>query len=141
MQEALIKRLRADTELAALVGSHSKRGRPMIDWGTRPNDPALPAIVMYKVSPGVTYDQDKPTALEGPRVQFSIIGETYAAATLVFRRLRALLENGETVDDVVFERAFLDAERDLNPRDIDGGGTEHLLGADFIIWHRRAEPE
>lgn len=138
MQEDLITRLRGDEELANLLGTEPRANRPMIDWGTRPDGPQLPAIVMYKVSPGVDYDQEKPTALEGPRVQFSIIGETYGQTVLVFRRLRALLETGATVGSTIFDKAFLDAERDLNPKDVQGGEREFLLAADFIIWHRRA---
>ena len=140
MQEDLIERLRDDAELASLLGTHSKLNRPMIDWGERPNDPALPAIVAYVVSPGVTYDQEEPTELEGPRVQFSIIGKTYGQTALVFRRLRKLIETGATVGNTKFDKAFLDAYRDLNPKDLPGGGKEFLASADFIIWHRRAEP-
>lgn len=138
MQEDLVSRLRADEALADLVGTEDEASRPMIDWGTRPNDKSLPAIVVYKVSPGVEYDQENPTDLEGPRVQFSIIAKTYGETALVFRRLRALLETGATVGNTIFDKAFLIAERDLNPKDLPGGGREFLLSADFTIWHRRS---
>ena len=138
MQEDLITRLRGDTQLAGLLGTEPRANRPMVDWVTRPDGSQLPAIVMYKVSPGVEYDQENPTALEGPRVQFSIIGESYGQAVLVFRRLRALLETGATVGSTIFDKAFLDAARDLNPKEVQGGEREYLLSADFIIWHRRA---
>ena len=137
MEEDLVARLRAYAALRGLVGS-LKPGRPMIDWGTRPNSKSLPAIVMYQVSPGVSYDQENPTELEGPRVQFSIIAKSYGETALVFRRLRALLETKANQGATNFDKAFLIASRDLNPKDLPGGGREFLRSADFTIWHRRA---
>lgn len=152
MEEALIKRLRAKPSLAALLGRRdgSPTGRPLIDLSARPvDDKNLPAIVIYKVSPGVDYDQEKRDELEGPRVQFSIIAETYAEAKKISRELISILEqpetvellsNGEVVATVEFVRGLLDAERDLNAKDLPGGETEFLLGVDLILWFRRSEP-
>lgn len=140
MEEDLKTRLRADAGLIALLGTHSRNNRPMIDWGTRPDDKALPALVMFKVSPGVEYDQDGATELEGPRVQFSVYAESYGETALVFRRLRELIENPATVGSTYFDRAFLDAERDLDPKDIAGGERIFHRSADYIIWNRRSDP-
>jgi len=152
MEEALIKRLRAKEGLASILGRRkgSETGRPLIDLSARPvDDKTLPAVVIYKVSPGVDYDQETRDSLEGPRVQFSIIGKTYAECKLISRQLEKILEQPETIQlfeadtlvaTVEFVRGFLDAERDLNAKDLPGGETEFLLGVDFILWFRRSEP-
>lgn len=139
MEEDLMTRLRSDEELAGLLGKY--KGRALVDWTNRPDTKILPAIVMYRVSAGVDYDQENPDELEGPRVQFSIISATYGEGALAFRRLRRLLETEATVGGTIFGKAFLDASRDLNPKDLPGGKREYLRAADFIIWNRRADPK
>lgn len=140
MEKDLIDRLRSDTELAGLVGGHDRLGRPMIDLVERGSSTALPAIVIYKVSPGVSYDQDGRTGLEGPRYQFTVIGESLRDVVLAGRRLQSLLEGSGVTGETYFDRGFIDGERDLPVKDLEGGGREFGRAYDFLIWHRRAEP-
>ena len=129
MEEALVAFLLADAALAALV---VKR----INWQTRPQGEALPAIVLQRVSGVRDYAMAGPTGLVESRVQVDCWGKTHASALAVARRVRALLSGLRTeVSGTQLQGTFVLLERHSFEKESDGAQALHRVMMDFQIWH------
>src|SRR4051812_46510481 len=101
MEEALVAYLLANAGVAALAGTR-------IYWGERPQGDALPAIVLFKVSPNRDVTLAGPSGLIGPRVQIDCLGGSYALAKTT---ARAVIAAADAIGGTAgFQGAFLDAE-------------------------------
>ena len=141
MQTELLKILRDDEALAAILGSHNNRA--LVDFITRPRTSAmLPALSLLCIEPPDSADQDGQDDLRSTRVQFDFFGEKYAQCRAAFNRTREILtpRGGAfvtfTKDTAIIERVSFEGSRDLDVTELKGGGTVFHLEADFIIWHR-----
>ena len=107
---------------------------PRVDWMTRPQNSALPAITLQVIS------DPRETILKGfvgaraTRVQCDCWATTYAAALVIARAAIAALKDPVTVSGKKFGNAQVDSQRDLGESVADGSFI-HRQSVDFIIWH------
>ena len=128
MEENLIAHLLADSGLSALV---STRVHP----GSLPQDSALPAVVVNRISGAPQYDDKGETGLNEARIQLDCWAGTYSLAKLVARAVIARLSAFDgAVGTTVFVHIMLESERDT--RETGGNAAEHLFrtSLDFNIW-------
>ena len=136
MEEALLTRLREAARLASISGDR-------VDWFDRPraddDAPAatLPAITLFKISPGRDWTMDGPDGLDEPRVQFDCWAERKDVAVALARALLAEMEQPRTVDGWRFHEASLELERWTIDEDA-GGAALFRVQMDFTFFH---EPE
>lgn len=126
MEADLIARLLADSGLSALVGN---RITPI----ERPQDEGLPAITLFRVSPGRSYTFGGASGSHGTLMQFDVWAASLMTAKQVMTALIAVLEQPATVGGTVFEMSFLQSERDSSD-DVPGVGTITRKSVDFLIW-------
>ena len=120
-EEALRALVRADTAIAALVGTRA-------DWGLRPQGKGLPAISLTVVTDApVDHSQDG-AGVNRSRVQIDCFGASYGSAKATARAVRALLDG---YSGGVFQGAFLAGARDLT--DGENVTLVHQVALDFII--------
>lgn len=130
MEEALLARLRAETTITALVGTHNSRAA--IDWLERPE--VLPALTLQDITAGKIYAHDGATGLANPVIQIDCWGNTYGAAKLLARAVITEMETAETISGIVFEESFLVASRAMNPEDLGNGTKVFRQSLDFNVW-------
>lgn len=148
MEELLLKILRADSDLANLLGSKSSGTdtRPLVDWMTRPDSGAYPALTLSVVSVDDTKKQRGVGCLRSDRVQFDFWGLRYADVKLASRRV---IEKFGPVDGVWpsfgdtktrITQVHLDNGRDMPVVDAKGGDRVFHFEADFMVfWEPRAQ--
>lgn len=127
MEPALINLLLAADPVVALAG---RRVYP----AKRPQDSALPAVVLRKVSHGGGHTMDGPEGCTEARVQLDCYGGTYDAAATLARTVRNALVGYEgTASGVVIQQIFLADERDTPT---DGEDPEAIQGrqVDLTVW-------
>lgn len=129
MEEAFIALLLADSSLDAQVGNR-------IYWARRPQEiPAMPAIVLFRITGDRDNHMTAASGLVFSRVQCDCYGETYASAKQTARALRDIV-NGYNASSggTDFQGIFIDSERDTNETEADG---RHLFrtSIDLDIWH------
>lgn len=126
MQQELRALMLADPGVAALVG-------PRIDWGSRPQGEALPAICLTTVFGGpVDHSLDGP-GLYRSRVQVDCFAASHAGAQAVGAEVRRLLDG---FSDPVLRAVLQAGGRDL-PFD-EGPPRTFCLSIDFFIIHTSA---
>ena len=130
MEEALLARLRAESSITALTGTHNSRAA--IDWIERPE--TLPAITLRDITAGKIYAQDGATGLANPLVQIDCWAGTYGAAKLLARSVITEMETAETISGIVFDESFLVASRAMDPEDLGGGLKVFRQSLDFSVW-------
>jgi hypothetical protein len=105
MQAELRTRLKDDATVSGLVGTR-------IDWITRPQGKALPAITLQTVS------DPRPQHMSGNQdtrqtmVQADCWGSTYASARATADAVVACIIPAGDVGEIRFLRSFVDNERD-----------------------------
>jgi len=128
MEEAIIQRLLGTAGVSAIVGTR-------VFPGSVPQASSLPAIVINTISGGPQYADDGEIGLDETRIQIDCWAETYSAAKLLGRQVRASLSAFVgTVDGVVFPYILLDVIRDM--REPGANQSEYLYrtNMDFIVW-------
>lgn len=125
MTAALRDRLKADAEIAAIVG-------PRVYRLERPQGEPLPALVIAQVSPGRTYTHDGAAGVSGPRVQFDCYSATRGEARALADAVIAEMEGPATTGGVSFVMAFLEEDRDLGEQT--GTTFTHRQSLDFFVW-------
>lgn len=126
-QSGVRARLLANNTVSGIVGAR-------VDWMTRPQKAALPAISLQTISDA------RPDHLKGfdgareTRVQCDCWAATYAAALALARAAIATLQPPKTISGKKFGNARVDAQRDLGENIADGSFI-HRQSVDFIIWH------
>lgn len=126
-QSGVRARLLANSTVSGIVGSR-------VDWVTRPQKAALPAISLQTVS------DPRPDHLKGvdgaraTRVQCDCWAVTYASAMTLARAAIAALQPPATISGKKFGNARVDAQRDLGENIADGSFI-HRQSVDLIIWH------
>ncbi|UZW54057.1 hypothetical protein NUH86_10975 [Sphingobium sp. JS3065] len=127
MRIDLRSRLVANPTIAGLVGSR-------VYWNKRKQGDPLPAIVLYKISPGIQYTHNGDSGYYGSRIQFDSIGLEVRDFEPVFNALKAEMEQAKTVGQTAFSMSFLESERDMPFVDVDGVGAVGGISADFFVW-------
>lgn len=134
LEEALRKRLQADPGPGALVGVHSEDGGKSVDWTVRRQGAPLPAYVLETITDARPQTHDGFDGIRPTRVQVSCLAANKTAAVALREAAIAALVPAGTFAGVQFDRARVDAVRDL------GAQTEtgfiHREAIDFIFWHK-----
>ena len=131
MEEALIARLRADAGVAAIADMR-------VFPGARPQNSALPAIVVNRISGGPLYADDGEVGLEQGRIQVDCWAETYTGAKLLARAVTASLSAFDgTVGATTFEFIELENERDLREGGSNSADYPFRTALDFVVLARR----
>lgn len=126
-QGGIRARLLAAAPVAAIVGTR-------VDWMTRPQKSALPAITLQTVS------DSRPEHLKGAdgaratRVQVDCWTATYAAGLTLARAVIAALQEPVTISGKRFGNARVDGQRDLGENLADNSFI-HRQSVDLVIWH------
>lgn len=108
-----------------------------IEWGSRPQNTALPAIVLTKATPGREWTHDGPDALVSPLIQVDIYAASNAAAATLAAALQAELERSDrvTVGGWKFlPPGLLENDRWPGPEDLPGGGQAYRISQDYRVW-------
>lgn len=134
MEESLVARLRAASAVAAKVSIFT--GRPAIDWVSRPDRSALPALTIQGVDASRIYSHGGGLGLENKRVQFDCWAPTYGASRLLARAVIAELETSKAVAGTSFDAGFLVADRDMMAEDLGGGVRVYRVSLDFSLWYK-----
>jgi hypothetical protein len=130
IEEAIIQRLLATSEVATIVGTR-------VFPGSKPQAAPLPAIVFNKISGAPLYDDKGEVGLDENRLQIDCWAATYSAAKGLARAVRESLSayfgTSESVESLY---CALDMERDL--REGGGNAAEYLYrtSMDFLILNR-----
>ncbi|EQB03681.1 hypothetical protein [Sphingobium sp. HDIP04] len=127
MRIDLRSRLVANAAISAIVG-------PRIYWNKRKQGDPLPAMVLYKITPGNQYTFDGDSGLYGSHIQFDSIGLEVRDFEPLFDALKAEMEQPRTVGQTAFSMSFLEGERDMPFVDVDGVGAVGGISADFFVW-------
>lgn len=127
MEEALIAKLLADGNVAALAGSR-------IFPGMRPQAAQLPAIVCNMISSNPSYSDDGEDGIAESRMQIDCWGATYSAAKLLARAVKSSLSAfSGTVNAVRFRYITIDLEHDLQETGSDAASYPFRTSIDFIV--------
>lgn len=126
MEEALRALLRADTAVAAIVGTR-------VDWNTRPQGDALPAITLHRITGSPGYHVAGSDGLYESVVQVDCWASSFPAAKTLARAVEAAL-SGHIGG--VFRAVFIEALRDR----VDDGQPAliHQSSLDIRAWHTAA---
>ena len=127
MRVDLRSRLIAAPAITALIA-----GR--VYWGKRKAGDPLPAIVLYKVTPGNQYTAQGDSGLYGSRIQFDCLGMEMRVFDPLFAAVKAEMEQPKIVGSTAFSMSFLESERDMPFVDVDGVGAVGGISADFFVW-------
>lgn len=131
-ETALRSRLKDDAGVDALIG---KDGAILsIDWTVRRQGAPLPAIVLTLVSDPRPQTHDGPDSIRPSRVQIDVLGEDRTSVVALREAVIAALLPAGTYSAVQFDRAQVDAVRDLGRQD--DTRFVHRDSIDFIIWHK-----
>lgn len=112
-----------------------------IDWGTRPQNTALPALVLTKAAPGRDWTHTGPDVLIQPRFQIDIYAASNASAAALSTALQGEMERLTPV--TVGGWTFLPPGALINdqwpgPEDLPGGGQAYRVTHDYYVWARPA---
>lgn len=125
MEEALRAKLLANAAIAAMV--------KVVAWIDRPDASLLPAITLQQVGAGRTYTHDGANDLTDPLIQFDMWGASQWQVVQLERLVTAEMETASTISGVAFDVAFLEAQNDFDPEDIDGGDKVYRRVADWRV--------
>ncbi len=131
-ETALRSRLKDDAGVDALIGKDG--AIPSIDWTVRRQGAPLPAIVLTTISDPRPQTHDGPDSIRPSRVQADVLGEDRASVVALREAVIAALLPAGTFSAVQFDRAQVDAVRDLGRQD--ETRFVHRDSIDFIIWHK-----
>lgn len=126
-QVGVLTRLLTAPAVSGFVGSR-------INWVTRPQKEALPAVSLQVIS------DPRPEHLKGfdgareTRVQCDCWAASYSGALGLARACIAALREPATVQDKKFGHARVEGQRDLGETVADGTFV-HRQAVDLIIWH------
>lgn len=125
MEEALVARL-----VAAATPAGER-----ISWFGRQRGDALPAGVLFKVSPGEDWTHEGPDGLLHPRVQIDSYAATETDAAALSRAIHAEMQLQRTVGGVTFYPAQLAGEQWIDEGEQDGGDPLFRVSQDFQFYH------
>jgi hypothetical protein len=128
MEEGIIQRLLATAGVTNIVTTR-------VFPGSLPQAYALPAVTVHVISGGPLYADDGEVGLDEVRIQVDCWAETYTAAKLLARQVRASLSAFVgTVNGVTFPYILLDVIRDF--REAGGNQAEYVFrtNMDYIVW-------
>lgn len=126
-QGGIRARLLAAAPVAAIVGTR-------VDWMTRPQKSALPAVTLQTASDARPEHLKGPDGARSTRVQIDCWAATYSAALTLARAIIAALQEPATISGKKFGNARVDSQRDLGET-VSDGSFVHRQSMDLIIWH------
>lgn len=118
-------RLLADPTIAGLVGTR-------IYWKIRPQNSALPAIVLGTVYGARVQSHDGPIDTQGNRIQIDCLATTKAAAINLRNAVIAEIELPGITGDTEFQGGFVNLYRD-DAQDT-ASGVVHTEMIDATLW-------
>ena len=127
MRMDLITRLRSAAPIAALIGNR-------VYWNKRKAGEPVPALVLYKITPGNQHTAQGDSGLYGSRVQFDCLGMEVRDFDPLFAAVKAEMEQPKIVGGTAFSMSFLESERDMPFVDVAGVGSVGGISADFFVW-------
>lgn len=118
MEGSLLKRTRANSEVASVAGKFNNE--PAIDFDERKSDAdeAFPAAIQSLISPGKNYDQDGPDGTQIARIRWECFGLTSDDADALAKAIVAANEPKGTFGAVRFGAGFLKFERSFPPETV-----------------------
>jgi len=126
MEEALRSRLLNDGAVAALVDDR-------VDWGVRKEGDPYPAVCLTLVSDPRPQDYKGVVGMRETRVKLDCYAEERDEVKAVREAVIAAILGGGTFYGTKFNRAFIDAVRDLGA--LAATGFVHRDSIDALIWH------
>ncbi|WP_374390199.1 DUF3168 domain-containing protein [Brevundimonas sp.] len=131
MEEAIANLLLNNPAVAAIAGDR-------VNWSARPDDDALPAVTLHRISGAHDATMAGRSGLIASRVQIDAWGRTYREAKLLARAIVPALPHARTLTGgVVLQGIFIDTESDT----FEGDDPEPLYRTriDISVWHKEAE--
>lgn len=121
--------LKAASGVTALVGGSSS---PRIYPNVVPQDVALPAIAYQRISTRRRAVHGSPASLARPRLQLTILAETYSEVKALAAAVREAMDGYMgTVGGVEVGVALADDETD----EFGSSNNLHVVRQDWMIWH------
>ena len=103
-------------------------GADIVEWGALPQNSGYPAIVLNIVSDTSDHTQSGPSGFSISRVQVDVYAETYGAARLLARKLRAALDGKRSG---IIDSILRVSERDAKENGSDGQPAIYRVQQDF----------
>ena len=126
IEEALVARL-----VAAATPADDR-----VSWFGRQRGDVLPALALWKISPGEEWTHDGPDGVDHPRVQIDSYGATETEAAALSRAVRAVMAGQADVAGVRFFPAQLVGEQWINEGEQDGGEALFRVSQDYQFYHQ-----
>lgn len=130
MEEALTALLLANAGVSAMVGDR-------VNWSARPDDAALPAVTLHRISGRRDQTSSGRSGLVDSTVQIDTWGRTFKEAKLLARAVILALPHARTLTGgIVLQGIFIDSESDS----FEGDAPEPLYRTriDISVWHKEA---
>ncbi len=108
-----------------------------VTWGMRVQGTPLPAITLIKVTPDRGYTMSGASGYHGESVQIDIWAPSYQIATAIRDAAVPMLEQPASIDGIMFDPAFLTAER-AGTEAVSGVGNVSRISTDFLVWWQPA---
>lgn len=132
LQDAFRSRLLAAGALTALVDDR-------VHWGKRPQNGALPALVLTKVAPGQDWTHDGPDSLVNPWVQIDVYGASLPSVSSVASALQAEMQRIDIVNVEGWKflpPATLEGDQWPEAQDLAKGGSSYRIMHSYRFWAR-----
>lgn len=132
LQDAFRARLLDSGALTALVDDR-------IYWGKRPQNAALPALVLTKVAPGQEWTHSGPDDLINPWVQIDIYGDSLPSVSSVASALMAEMQRIDAVTAGGWKftpPAILTNDQWPEGETLPQGGSRYRIMHSYRFWSR-----
>lgn len=129
MEEALRLKLLAASGIAGVVTS--------VAWQESPDKALEPRIVLSVISRGREYDHDGHDGLNVTRVRIDFYTSSVTQGWSLSRATIPAMETEEDRSGWHLGPAFLDADRDFDPFDMDGGRRVYRRSQDWLLMNRQ----
>lgn len=130
MEEDFSAYLLAQTALTALVEQR-------INWNTRPQASALPAVTLQVISAVPQNDQCGADLLHESRVQIDVWANTFASVKAVSRAVLAAVSGLSFSHNGTAFEIYVESAVDETEQASTGSATIHRTRIDVLIWHRQ----
>jgi hypothetical protein len=120
------------TKLLAVSAVSTKVGNSRVYWKYRPQNTALPAIVLHEVSGQMDQHFLGPIGTQGNRIQADCMAKTKVEAWALRDAVMAALIAPSTNGTTDFQAGFINLHRDLLDETPDG--VVHTDQVDATIW-------
>ena len=131
MQDDLAARLVADATINAITGSR-------VSWFGFQRGDSGGQIALRTITPGREWNHEGPDWLDRPRVRFDLRGTSATQVYALKAAVLAEMEEEATVGGTKFHPAMLDAEREIDLGEQEGGAVLFQLQLEFLFHHEES---